>query len=72
MGYERNSFAPNCGNDLCFGYHSGKCTALVDNDFGNRTCPFFKTRERNCAENARCNARICEIKRMRKRGAENG
>lgn len=35
---------PKCGNNKCFACEDGKCRALIDNDFGNKPCPFFKTR----------------------------
>lgn len=36
---------PDCDNRECFGNEGDKCRVLVDNNFGGRKCPFFKTRE---------------------------
>lgn len=33
---------PVCGINTCFGYSDGKCTILINNDFGGRKCPFYK------------------------------
>ena len=29
----------------CFANSNGKCTCLEDNDFGDRDCPFYKTKK---------------------------
>lgn len=31
----------------CFAYVCGRCGALVDGDFGNRECPFYKPKTTN-------------------------
>lgn len=37
---------PPCGKkqDGCFACSDGRCTILTKTDFGERECPFFKTR----------------------------
>lgn len=44
---------PKCGNNKCFACEGGKCRALIDNDFGDRPCPFFKTRAQIAREEQR-------------------
>lgn len=44
---------PKCGNNKCFACEDGKCRALIDNDFGNKPCPFFKTRAQLAREERR-------------------
>lgn len=34
-----------CDKKECFGCEECRCIVLVDNNFGNKACPFFKTRE---------------------------
>lgn len=34
-----------CNRSNCRGNIRGTCTALADNNFGARECPFFKTRQ---------------------------
>lgn len=38
--------APGCDKHECFACIDGKCIALTDNNFGERDCPFYKTRAR--------------------------
>ena len=35
---------PTCNEKECFVNENGKCICLIDNDFGKRKCPFFKTK----------------------------
>ena len=49
-----------CDKDECAACNHGYCIALHDNDFGNRDCPFFKTREQNEAEQEYCTKRMTE------------
>lgn len=49
------SSCPRCGTSTCFAYKSGKCVILIDNNFGKRKCPFYKSqaqfeRERDAAD----------------------
>ncbi len=30
----------------CFANRGGRCLCLIDNDFGNKDCPFYKGRKR--------------------------
>lgn len=41
---------PDCDNRECFGNEGGKCRVLVDNNFGGKPCPFFKTKEQLAIE----------------------
>ena len=54
---------PYCKRADCFANREGRCYCLVDNDFGERPCPFFKTperldRERRMAANRRTANRL--------------
>ena len=42
---------PICNREDCFANLDGKCVLLLDNDFGNRECPFYKTKKQAEAEN---------------------
>lgn len=33
-----------CNASACFAHKDGHCIALNDNDFGDKKCPFFKTK----------------------------
>lgn len=37
------SSSPRCDTSTCFAYKSGRCVILIDNNFGERKCPFYKT-----------------------------
>lgn len=41
---DNNSSSPGCRFDSCFACEGGHCTALTDNDFGGKMCPFFKNK----------------------------
>lgn len=41
---EDMSSSPGCRFDSCFACENGHCTALTDNDFGGKMCPFFKNK----------------------------
>lgn len=45
-----NTYA--CKNDEvhCFAHNGKGCTALTDTDFGDRPCPFYKTKEQRAKE----------------------
>ena len=49
--------ADNCNRNECFGYTDGKCKPLCDTNFGNRKCPFFKTKKRIEEEEQRVQSR---------------
>lgn len=38
--------APLCEKSSCFGFFRGRCAVLCDNNFGERVCPFYKTKEK--------------------------
>ena len=56
---------PICENSKCFAcrvdFGRGRCIALNNNSFGNRKCPFFKTRERMDFEERKTNIRLEEL-----------
>ena len=41
---------PRCLRRSCFAWHGDRCIALCDNDFGDRDCPFYKSREQRAQE----------------------
>lgn len=47
-----------CDRDDCAAYFDGICNALRNNDFGDRECPFFKTKEQNEKERKECAIRM--------------
>ena len=46
---------PRCLRSGCFANYGDHCSALADNDFGNRNCPFFKTKQQLDEERAAIN-----------------
>lgn len=54
---------PVCAVEKCAAWEGGYCTALTDNNFGVRKCPFFKTREQVAKEKEYCEKRLDEIKK---------
>ena len=47
----------------CFACHESRCTVLIDNNFGGRRCPFFKTKEQVEGEDRHYNERLANIKK---------
>lgn len=45
---------PVCDRTDCAACMNRHCTILVDNNFGDRECPFFKTWDQNEEEIAYC------------------
>ena len=39
---EERDTLPFCGEEDCHAWRFGRCTALWDNDFGGKRCPFYK------------------------------
>lgn len=39
-----------CKNDKCFAYESGFCRILISSKFGDKPCPFYKTKRKLNAE----------------------
>lgn len=35
---------PSCFERECFANKNGRCMALIDSNFGDKQCPFFKTK----------------------------
>ena len=58
---EVNEKCPTCGRSDCFGYQDGYCVVLSRNDFGDRSCPFFKTEEQVAKEKEYVNNRLENI-----------
>ena len=70
MTYSTKNSAPLCAKSTCFGCSGGKCTILSDNNFGMRTCPFFKTQRQQQEQESK--ERIKIIKQQRKEICSNG
>ncbi len=49
---------PVCDRSDCFGCEEGHCIVLINNNFGERNCPFFKTNEQVEKELAYCAERM--------------
>ena len=49
---------PTCSVEECFACEEGLCIILNSNNFGERKCPFFKTREQVAEELAYCEKRM--------------
>ena len=47
---KHQKICPACDIARCFANENGKCELLTDNDFGERECPFFKTKARAARE----------------------
>ena len=52
---------PACGMEECAAYMDGHCVALIDNDFGGKKCPFFKTKAQNDEEIVEAEQRLANI-----------
>ncbi len=50
-----------CKVSDCFACKDGGCAALTDNDFGERSCPFFKTSEQVEKERAAAKIRMLAL-----------
>ena len=59
-----------CGFEDCHAFERGRCVALNDTDFGERRCPFYRSRADNANEAAACMDRLARI--GRKPGLETG
>lgn len=53
---------PTCTMAECNACVECHCIALIDNDFGGKPCPFFKTKEQAEMEKEYCEKRLYEIK----------
>lgn len=51
---------PTCNVVECFACEDGYCLILTNNKFGERECPFFKTREQVEKEREYCRKRMAE------------
>lgn len=72
MTHINMDYAPSCAKSTCFGFFRGRCAVLCDNDFGERTCPFFKTKEQKRQQETVGKERIKLLKLMRKEMCGNG
>ena len=52
-----------CGFEDCHAFERGRCVALNDTDFGERRCPFYRSRADNANEAAACMDRLARIGR---------
>lgn len=59
---------PKCDAAECAAYEKGRSIALIDNDFGERKCPFFKTKEQAAKEKQQCEKRLAEIGTRKQEG----
>ena len=41
---------PRCLRTSCFANCADRCSCLDNNEFGNRDCPFYKSREQRAQE----------------------
>ena len=53
---------PTCNRAECFGCQEGECLVLIENNFGQKGCPFFKTKEQVESEKEYCRERLNEIR----------
>ena len=49
---------PKCPRKSCAGNRSGVCLILKTNNFGDKDCPFFKTKEQVAEENRRIKTKL--------------
>ena len=52
---------PVCGREDCFACQDGHCVVLIKNDFGDRSCPFYKTNEQVAKEKEYVQHRLAKI-----------
>lgn len=43
---------PRCLRSECFANYGDRCACLADNDFGDRDCPFYKSKRQLADERA--------------------
>ena len=60
---EYSKICPTCGALDCDANEEGRCIALRKNDFGNRKCPFYKTKEEAEKDRAKCEERLANIRK---------
>lgn len=54
---------PTCTAAECAACVEGHCNALTNNNFGERKCPFFKTKEQAAKEKDYCKKRLADIRK---------
>ena len=42
-----SDYEPPCERSGCFACENGRCKILINNDFGERECPFYKPDNEN-------------------------
>ena len=52
-----------CNAVACFAHKDGYCICLKDNDFGNKRCPFFKTKSQYKKQVKKCEERLQNLGR---------
>ena len=60
---------PPCGVNKCAANEKDHCLALTQNNFGDRKCPFYKTKEQNEKELKYCQKRMAELEIRRNENA---
>lgn len=65
MKDDNMAYAPACGKSTCFGFFRGRCAVLCDNNFGERICPFFKTKEQKRQQELNGKERIKLLRKAR-------
>ena len=58
---ETKDKGPTCNKVECGANEDGFCVCLLNNNFGKRECPFFKTKEQCEKEKAYCQERLATI-----------
>lgn len=57
---------PYCTRTVCFACRTYGCTILNDSDFGDRKCPFFKTKKEFERDRELCRERITAFREQRR------
>lgn len=63
-----NKKCPTCAATECAACENGRCVTLIDNDFGKRKCPFFKTREQVAQDKAYRDQRLADLGLKKREG----
>ena len=58
-----NTMDPPCTEIECFAYKNGCCAILTDNNFGERKCPFYQTKEQRERDQRRIEERLKSLER---------
>lgn len=52
---------PVCSKAMCFAHSGGRCVLLINNNFGDKECPFYKTSEQIEKDKAYCEKRLASL-----------